>query len=272
MKLAPSITCALSVINAVSCMAEPETGKTKVQWLAISNSYQAGQPLQTAISMRLEEGLHTYWENPGEAGMKMKVLWELPAGWKTGELEYPSPSRFTTSGLTSYGYKGTVVFPVLLYPPAETTGPVELKAKLSWLVCNDNSCLPGSAEITLDLTSGLFTQSDAAEMIEESLKKIPRDATGDISLTVSEGQKELRLALATKDMVNFNPLDYEAFPATPQVIDEAAKYEWIANEEPRRWQVTLPKSEYAVEAVNQLELVFVGKGGQAPLRVSWKKR
>jgi len=272
MKLAPILICALSVINAGTCMAEPETGKAKVQWLTVSPGYQAGVPLQAAISMRLEDGWHTYWENPGEAGMQMKVMWQLPAGWKAGELEYPSPTRFTTSGLTSYGYKGTVVFPVLLYPPAEATGPVELKAKLSWLVCNDDSCLPGSAEVILNLISAPFTVSDASAMIEENLKKIPRQTTSDISLTVSEEAMELHLALAVKDTVNFSPLDYEAFPATPQVVDEAAKYEWVFSEEQRLWQVTLPKSEYVTEAVKELELVFVGKGAQAPVRVNWKIR
>ena len=270
MKFALILIGTLGAMRAGDCIAAPEAGKAKVQLQAVSSTYQAGRPLQAAISMRLEDGWHTYWENPGDAGMPMKVLWELPAGWRADELEFPSPSSFAAGGLTSYGYKGAVVFPVLLHPPAGANGPVELKAKVSWLVCNEDACLPGSAHIMLDLTSGPSTPGDSAEMIAENLTKIPRDNVKDIILTVSEGPEELRLALKVKEAVGFQPRDYEVFPATPQVIDGTAKYEWVFSAGQQLWQTTLPKSDHAADPVKELALVFVGKSGQAPMRVNWK--
>ncbi len=270
MKFALTLVGALGAMHAGDCIAAPEAGKAKVQLQAVSSTYQAGRPLQAAISMRLEDGWHTYWENPGDAGMPIKVLWELPPGWKAGELKFPSPSRFAAGGLTSYGYRGTVVFPVLLHPPAGANRPVELKAKVSWLVCNEDTCLPGNADITLDLTSGPSTPSSSAGMIAENLMKIPLDNVKDIILTVSEGPEELRLALKVKEAADFQPQDYEVFPATPQVIAGTAKYEWVFSAGQQLWQTTLPKSDHAADPVKELALVLVGKSGQAPMRVNWK--
>lgn len=267
MKLTTPLICAMMVCN---CLASSEMGKAKLQWQTVSTSYQAGQPLQTAISMDLEEGWHTYWENPGDAGMRMKILWELPAGWRAGELQYPAPSRFTTSGLTSFGYKDEVVFPIILHPPADAKGTVELKAKVSWLVCNEDSCLPGSASIILNLTSGPPVVSDSVAMIQASLKKVPQQRANDLTLNVQEGKKELHLTLEVKDAANFQLLDYEVFPATPEVIGGAASYDWVFNEGLRLWQATVPKSEYRSSPVTELALVFLGQNGQVPFRVNWK--
>lgn len=247
-------------------LAAVRSGKATADWIGTSATYQAGTPLQTAIRLVLDEGWHTYWENPGEAGMRISVAWELPAGWTAGELEHPVPKRFETGGLAGFGYEGTVDFPVKLTPPAGFTGSAKLKGKVSWLTCNDQSCVPGDVVLELSLDSGAPVATAAARSINDALLKIPRP-NPEIQLTVTESPKTLALTLSRATTKPFDPADYEFFPATIEAIDPAAKFEFTRSGD--HWTAEVPKNEYAAKAIRQLTLVLAGKDKQPPLALAW---
>ena len=50
-----------------------------------------GGEVELAIHMRPQQGWHGYWQNPGDAGLPMKVDWQLPKGFAVGPLRYPVP-------------------------------------------------------------------------------------------------------------------------------------------------------------------------------------
>lgn len=247
-------------------LAAIRAGKAAADWISTAASYQAGTPLQTAIRLVVDEGWHTYWENPGEAGMRISVAWELPAGWTAGELEQPVPKRFTTGGLAGFGYEGTVVFPVKLTPPAGFTGPAKLKGKVSWLTCNDQSCVPGDAVLELSLDSGTPAATAEARLIAEALLKIPRYHP-EIKLTVTESPKRLALSLSRATTEPFDPADYQFFPATLEAIGPAAKFEFTRSGD--KWNAEVPKSEFATKPIEQLTLVLAGMDQQPPLALTW---
>jgi thiol:disulfide interchange protein DsbD len=100
--------------------------------------------------LRLEhaEKWHTYWVNPGEAGNPTRIVWALPEGWTATEPRWPAPRRFFLQEIVNYGYAGVAHILVDLTPPADAPpGEVEVSAKLRWLECDDESCVPGSAEV-----------------------------------------------------------------------------------------------------------------------------
>ena len=66
-------------------------------------------------------------------------------------------------------------------------------------------------------------------------------------------------------MEPFDLSGYEVFPATPNVIDPAAKIDLVRSSEVMKAEV--PKSEYASGPVEALTLVFAGK---LPFSVTWK--
>ncbi len=247
-------------------LAAIRSGKAAADWISTSVGYQAETPLQTAIRLVVDEGWHTYWENPGEAGMRISVTWELPAGWTAGELEHPVPKRFNTGELAGFGYEGTVIFPVKLTPPAGFTGPAKLKGKVSWLTCDDQSCVPGDVVLELALNAGAPVTTAEARLIEASLLKIPRP-NPEIKLTVTESPKTLALTLRSTTTKPFDPADYEFFPATLEAIAPAARFEFTRSGD--KWTAELPKNEYATKAVQQLTLVLAGKGQQPPMALTW---
>lgn len=257
---------AFSSLCATS-MAGVHSGKAEASWFAGSSTWQAGQPVVTVVRLAVDPHWHTYWENPGEGGMKISAKWELPDGWTAGPLGHPLPKRFLTGGLPGFGYEGTVLFPVKLTPPAGFKGEARLKAKFSWLTCNDSSCVPGDATLEITLPEGAPSPTPQAAEVTEALKKIPVPADDDATLTVARKADSLVLTVVARVGKDFDPSGGEAFPATPQAVDAASPIEFKKTGD--HWSAEVRTSEYAPEAIPQLTLVFGGKSGN-PRSLTWK--
>ncbi|MEP6940396.1 MAG: protein-disulfide reductase DsbD domain-containing protein [Rudaea sp.] len=126
----------------------------------------AGQPAMLGLRLQHAAGWHTYWVNPGDSGLPTRVNWTLPHGFKTGEIAWPTPQRFTVDGLANFGYEGDVLLPVLLDVPADARpgSSVRVRASVKWLACHEE-CVPGAATLAIDLRVGSATamsEPDAA--------------------------------------------------------------------------------------------------------------
>ncbi len=56
-------------------------------------SVKPGESFWTALRLRMEPGWHTYWQNPGDAGLPTTIEWELPAGFSAGPLLWSFPEK-----------------------------------------------------------------------------------------------------------------------------------------------------------------------------------
>ena len=52
--------------------------KTKVSLLIEAASAKAGTTVYAGLHLKMPEGWHTYWKNPGDSGEATKVKWTLP--------------------------------------------------------------------------------------------------------------------------------------------------------------------------------------------------
>lgn len=265
LKILP-ITCGLLSATHAYALGPVQAGKARVEWIAPFASYQPGQPISTGFKMVLDEGWHTYWINPGEAGMPLGVDFSLPDGWKADEPMHPIPIRFKTGELADFGYEGTVIFPIILHPPADGPGgDVKIQATFSWLTCNDSACVPGDATLTLSLPSGDAVPTPAAEEIAAALKTIPVPAPKPWALKIVPTPDALELRLALPEGVD--PEKIEVFPLTIHVAHPAASYRWTRAE--GHWSATVPKSPYATESPERFELVVRAPGLERPVIVAW---
>ena len=134
------------------------------------------------VDLKMEPGWHTYWKNPGAAGMATKIQWQLPPGITAGEIQWPLPEKLPPAEVTTYGYNDEVVLLVPLKFAADLKpGPLDLKAKVSWLECKE-ACIPGSGSVEATLNIGEQTKtSSAAATIESWQNKVPKS---DTNLTV----------------------------------------------------------------------------------------
>ncbi len=91
---------------------------------------------------------HTYWINPGDSGLAIKLVWHLPPGFEAHEIQWPAPQRFVVDGLNNFGYDGDVLLPVQLHvaTTAKAGDISEFSVDAKWLVCSDE-CVPGKATL-----------------------------------------------------------------------------------------------------------------------------
>lgn len=255
-----------------------ENGRARVDWISESPTCEAGKSLRTAIRMAIDPGWHTYWINPGDAGMKTSIEWKLPSGWVVGPLEYPVPERYSTGELAAFGYKGTVLFPVTLTAPPDFAGTARLGATVSWLACNDGACVPGEAEIAIEVLSGAALLSPDAGIISDARGKMPVDRNGDFKLEVAEQAKSLVLKIHPHHSGVPELVQTLAFPASPDVIPPSSEIRFERVPDADFWKAIVPKSEYATESIRELELVLIAPGSGAatkgthhPISLAWRK-
>jgi thiol:disulfide interchange protein DsbD len=152
----------------------------------------------------MDRGWHSYWINPGDAGMATSIEWELPAGFEAGEIQWPHPTKIDVPPLTSYGYLDEVLLPVEITPPDDIVpgSSVTLDGRADWLVCIE-ICLPAWAELSLALPvqgrapeadllwSDVFATTRAAmpAHVEGWEVEVRRTAGGfDVRIAVPEGR------------------------------------------------------------------------------------
>ena len=55
-------------------------------------SVAPGQPFRIGLRQRMAPGWHTYWQNPGDAGLPPDVTLTLPEGAGAGPIQWPAPA------------------------------------------------------------------------------------------------------------------------------------------------------------------------------------
>lgn len=114
----------------------------------------AGGSSGLGVSFSVAPGWHIYWENPGDTGIPTTVDFQLPEQFSVGSVHYPGPEMFTMPGdLSNYGYDGEVALLADLTAPSTLPTDGEITAKVRWLVCRAEQCVPGQATLTLPLAA-----------------------------------------------------------------------------------------------------------------------
>jgi thiol:disulfide interchange protein DsbD len=148
---------------------------THVQLLLSADTVKPGDTIWAGVDMKMDAGWHTYWKNPGDSGIATTIKWDLPPGVTAGEIQWPLPEKLPPAEVTTYGYESEVM---LLVPLTLATnlnpGPLDLKADISWLECQEQ-CVPGKTNIEAMLNVGGETKISAdAATIELWKSKTPQ--------------------------------------------------------------------------------------------------
>ena len=240
----------------IASIAPGQTPKATATWITSKTSNTAG-PIQTVVHMKISDGWHTYWKNPGEGGIPLSIHVELPEHWTMDDIQYPAPKHFTTGELPSIGYEDDVLFPLTLHPPKGMQGnPPQIRATLSWLTCNDSSCVPGEANMTLNATA------DEA-LIRKAYDALPKPLAG-AKLEFVADKKQIRLILRLPENSEIKPPDYEVFPVTPDVVSAASKLRFNAMDgQPNTWVASGKSSEYIDPKIQSVVIELFKSGGAA---------
>ncbi|MCJ2071869.1 thioredoxin family protein [Methylobacterium sp. J-030] len=180
------------------------------------------QPFTLAVRMQVKPGWHVYWRNPGDSGLPPEVTWTLPAGFNAGAIRWPSPERIPIATLMNYGYEGevTLLVPVTPPPSLDPASPVQIQAKLTYLVC-ETECVPGSADLALTLPVGApRPDPDNAALFARARAALPAPALWPLGLS-SQGDT-LKLDFAATGLKPDAIRNAAYFPYAETAIDNAA--------------------------------------------------
>src|SRR5512143_739945 len=170
--------CAL----AASALAAPvRTEHVEAELVSERTAFVPGQATTVALRLKMADGWHTYWQNPGDSGLPTTLAWKLPAGVATGPIEWPAPRALPTGPLVNYGYENEVLHLVELRP-APTLAPgstATFAARADWLVCRE-TCIPEGADLTLALPVADRADPDSrwGAPIAAAVAALPRPLAG----------------------------------------------------------------------------------------------
>jgi thiol:disulfide interchange protein len=233
-----------------------------------------GGEVELAIHMRPQAGWHGYWQNPGDAGLPMKVEWQLPNGFAAGPLRYPVPTKLTVAGLMNYVFEQDYAVLARLKVPADSKGSIPIRAEAHWLACTDKVCVPEHGELSLDLPVGSGA-NDRAEFDAWRQKLAQPITTVGHFAVVGD---RLRVAIPIPASVELT--DPYLFPITDNVVDYEAPQsftrsgDWVVADLAMKKAPTRFEGMLASTGGRGLEFSAtsgaVPEGGTAIAQLDWK--
>lgn len=138
------------VFSAESAIARSEN--VEAQLVTDIQSVKPGSDFTIALRLKMDEGWHTYWLNPGDSGLPTEIQWTLPDGFSAGAIKWPLPEKIDTPPLVTYGYHDEIFLLVKISVASEVSvdKTVTISARADWLECEE-VCIPGGVDLKMEL-------------------------------------------------------------------------------------------------------------------------
>jgi thiol:disulfide interchange protein len=215
-----TLQCAIALLGFALASPEPAhaqlyNGKELVTPSLISDvsSIQPGQKFRVGVLYRIEPSWHIYWKYSGDSGLPTKSVWQVPPGFKVGDLQWPLPLREKEPGdLEVFDYTSEVLLFADIEAPATLPAqPIVIQAKTDWLVCQ-SLCVPGHADLSLTLTGGANAASSYAPIFQKFAALVPKQPVSPITIGFNRVGKNLVAVVAgvpSNQAVDFFPVPPE---------------------------------------------------------------
>ena len=206
-----------AILFAQSALAQNYQGKELVHatLLADTSAVVPGKPFHAGVLLRMAPAWHTYWKYSGDAGLPTEIKWNLPPGWKVGEIQWPIPLKTIDPGdIQTYGYQDEVMLIQEITPPAKIdNSPVKLSAQVDWLVC-ERLCIPGNANLALELPVGSTAGPKNTDLFARYRRLVPHNFPDPkiASADWSRNGNDLLLKITSDQIANHQSFDFFPVP------------------------------------------------------------
>lgn len=151
-----------------------------------------------AVTFSNEDHWHTYWKNPGDAGLEIKLKFtdKNDKELLLKELPWPAPKRYIEQGdMWAYGYGGKYAH-FFVIPTDFLSNHINIRGE--WLVCKD-ICIPGSQDLIVKLDENKSFKNIGAvsdQKVKDIFQFLPQNVEkSPLNIFLTKGQEENQLAL-----------------------------------------------------------------------------
>src|SRR5215469_5168091 len=222
-----SLLCWLFVAVGPHGFAQSYQGKELVrpELLADTTAIIPGKPFTVGLLLRMAPGWHTYWKFSSDAGLPTELKWQLPPGWKIGDIQWPIPLKTIDPGdIETYGYENEVLLMQEITPPSKLDDPsAKLSSEANWLVC-EKICIPGSATLQLDLPVASASQPANTDVFARYRRLLPQNwPAPDVARSDwSRVGSDLRLKITSETLAKYPAVDFFPLPGQDTIVGHPA--------------------------------------------------
>jgi thiol:disulfide interchange protein DsbD len=253
---------------ALTAHAQLYQGRQLVHADALANvsAIVPGEPFLVGVRLKMEPGWHTYWKYPGDAGIPTEIRWQLPEGWRVGDIQWPIPLKLEEPGdILIYGYHDEVLLIQQVTPPKDLTGAsANLSAKVSWLVC-EKICIPGDGTVTLSLPIAPANSPANTDLFARFQKQLPTSPAADSSASWKSDAGGLVLRVSHPDLGKFSSVEF--FPSPPENV--AVGHPRLASRDGNVSTFNVPLDNPNGKFKSLPGLLVFGSSNDAPDRSAW---
>jgi thiol:disulfide interchange protein DsbD len=207
---------------SVPAFAEAPKDLVKAKLIFDASAVKPGEAFTAGVLLEIAPQWHVYWTNPGDSGLPTRVKFELPPGFRAGQLQFPTPHRFKgADDAVMFGYGESVLLTARIETPADWKGtdPINVVANVSWLCCRD-VCLPGKTKLEAALPVSAKPAPSNADVFRAAKDQLPVDATASQDVERVDWTSDAVKGQAVA-MINWKAKagDVDVFPAADDTLE-----------------------------------------------------
>lgn len=271
---------AVSLLGARGGLFAQDRSPIEVRAIASHTEVPSGGRLVAGALFSIPKGWHIYWRYPGASGLPTKISFSggagMPAGFSTGQLEWPIPDRFEQPGVgDAFGYSGEVFLGAqVAVGDGVLPGSYQIPLSVSWLSCSD-VCIREQRDMVLSLQVGAAETPSKGSLaaIARWREQLPLPAESSAlvqSLAVTPAIKAEGRIKGTAEVVLARRGAVEWFPVVPRGV-RVLKAEYEPTEQGGRvvWELALPAGEMGVpSSVLEGVLVVASPKGRSGITIT----
>lgn len=211
-------------------------------------SITPGQEFELLLDIKLEEGWHAYWKNPGDVGAPPSIRWDLPEGLTLIHTDWPTPERFDHEQMVTYGYTQEAPFLITLKASNHlASGKLKISGEIQWVVCSSDTCLPGNTPVETEIQVGETPNPVKDERFTQVKEALPKGLPshfinhqlGAIKVTFPE-------EIAMGDTPQFFPEDQD-YKKSPLINGQEIEIPLQEDNKPLKGVIVLGKKGYSLD-------------------------